>query len=146
MNEKHEHYTGFLTNWLKETYPHFTGADRRAAAAKMAWGLPPYVKREFKPGLPGYGRGIWLEHVPVSTLRALVEIKRSRLPKRPGAIPMTVPPPTTSALVAELRAMVNTINALVEAMEEDQRTISELRNEVARLSVKARKAMVVYGD
>ena len=88
----------------------------------------------------------YIEAVPTSVVRKAFDMTLTNVTTTTTkAKPTNNGPPIEDNLVT-LRKVVSTLNAVVEQLEAARAINNALRSEIARLSVKARSAMVVYGD
>lgn len=99
------------------------------------------LKKHPKSGLPRW----YVETADVATLDAVI-LGNLSASKVSVVVPKPARVPKTPSLADELRAVVTTLNRVVEELEKERGTNSLLRQEVARLSAASRRAMVVYGD
>ena len=126
---KQETYSGFIIDWLKDNgLPVTTSSGQRLGRAARKAGCRVYQTRYHKENR----WRTYMEAAPVDVLRAAVNLH--------------TPEPETPDAVAQLRQLVSTLNAVVDQLEAERAVSNALRLELARLSVKARSAMVVYGD
>jgi hypothetical protein len=134
-------YTGFLMDWLRahdiDPSPSNTNKlSHRVSAAGYNVVKKALLNSVFRTHITD---------VPVWVLEKAMGIDTS-----PTLGPLSVHVKPTNGdrpdAVAQLRQLVSTLNVVVDQLEAERAVSNSLRHELARLSTRARSAMVVYGD
>ena len=142
-------FSGFLVDYVEGKDRVATqGLVHRIANAARARGAT--TKSKLYPNSGGSYR-LWVDNASVDVLNAALwplcgcsQCAENTVDTKP-VTPTNTGPPVEDALLT-LRKVVSTLNAVVEQLEAARAINNALRNEIARLSAKARSAMVVYGD